>query len=345
MTAGQLLPLAALAGLGLLLAPPTAKAVPEADHVRLECSVLRLQVNDYSVRYQLKAQLAISAPSEAQLSGADLALMSIVNSAGEAVTIAPRSCQLSPRQFKAAHATLLFKAIEDTSAPFPAEPSNVPAGFLSAGGPFDILLIVRGEQFSGQVSFGAQLGMRVMQDGREISNFCLADELPCLVETEPSQFGPAYYKRQDLTNYVFQLASMEQALESQDYHPAVESPRYLFQLRIGDPDGGPTRLVDPQRYIEGYTPHLIRSEQTSTPLSFSADEFSSGDVVIIDFERTETLPPDALFSAARENFSSQTTVADRVVYAMYVEPPPTPAELGQEAAEPRAATAAGNSAD
>jgi hypothetical protein len=122
---------------------------------------------------------------------------------------------------------------------------------------------------------------------------------------------------------------MEQALQSQDYHPAVESPRYLFQLRVGDPDGGPTRLVDPQRYIEGFTPHLIRSDRTSTPLTFSADEFSAGEVVVIDFERTDTLPADTVFSSARESFSTQTTVQDRVVYAMYVERPPTPEELGQ----------------
>jgi len=319
--------------LAALVIPLGAAAVPEANHVRLECNVLRLAVNNYTVRHQLRLRVIVSAPAEAELSEVELALMSVTNPAGESVTIGPHSCTMSPRRFKAAHATLLFKAVEDSAAPFPAEPSNVPAGFFAEPGPYDVSLTVRGEQFSGRVSFGAPLSLQVRQAGKAISNFSLAAELPFLVETQPRQFGPVYYKRQDLTNFVFQLANMEQSLESQDYHPAVESPQYLFQLRVGDPEGGPTRLVDPARYIEGYTSHMIRSELTSTPLTFAADEFKAGDVVVVDFSRTDTLPPDSVFTSERQRFSSQTVVQDRVVYALYAEQAPTDAELGRLAAE------------
>jgi hypothetical protein len=331
--------------LHLALPMVAARAVPEADHVRLECQLLRLKVNDYTIRYQLNVRLALSAPTDAALRSAEESELTVVNASGQGVTLAPQRWQLSPRQFKAAHATLLFSAIEDTSVPYPSEPSNVPDGFFASGGPFDVAVTSRSDRFTGRVDFGRELRMRVLQNGEVITNFCLADELPFLVETSPRQFGPVYYKRQDLTNSVYQLANMEQSLESQDYHPVVESPQYLFQIRIGDPAGGPTRLVDPARYIEGYTAYLIRSEQTSTPLSFAADEFSAGDVVAIDFERTDTLPPDSVFSAGRQGFSSQTRIQDRVVYAMYVERPPTPEELGQLSAIAAGSGATGKSVD
>lgn len=313
----------------VMSAAGAARAVPAADHVRVECSVLRLNVNDFSIRRQIKVHVTVSAQSEAELSGVELALMSISNPEGEAVTLGARNWKIIPRRFKAAHAKLLFKAIEDSSAPFPQAPTNVPTGFFTSAGPYDVALTVRGEQYSGRVSFGDELSLTVAQNGRVISNFSLANELGFSIETQPPSFGPVYYKRQDMTNFVFQLASIDQALESQDYHPVVESPRYLFQIRVGDPEGGPTRLIDPARYIQGYTPHLIRSDSTATPLAFAASEFDSGEVVVIDFSRTETLPPDTVFQAAREGFSSQTAVQDRIVYAMYVEDAPTPAELGQ----------------
>lgn len=328
-----------------LALPLDAQAVPEADHVRLECVLLRLAVNDYTVRYQLKVQLSFSAPTAEELNTAEQSVLTVINGDGQTVRLTPHHFQNNPRQFKAAHATLQFKAIEDTSASYPTAPTNVPDGFFASGGPFEVLVAARGERFSGRVDFGEKLEMRVLQNGNQVSNFSLADELPFLIETEPRRFGPVYYKRQDLTNSVYQLANMEQSLQSQDYHPAVESPRYLFQLRVGDPQGGPTRLVDPERYIEGYTPYLIRSEQTSTPLSFAADEFSAGDVVLIEFERTDTLPPDTVFNSSREGFSSQTTIQDRVVYAMYVEQPPTPEELGQLAASLPSSGAEDDAAD
>jgi len=309
--------------------PLLAQAVPEAHHVRVECTVLRLNINDYSLRHQIRLQVTLSAPTQDDFSGVDLALLSITNPAGATLTLPPRDVRIQPRQFKAAHANLVFKAIEDSQAPFPQEPSNVPAGFFSTTGPYTLDLTVRGELYSGQVSFGEPLGLTITQDGQPVSRFCLAAEKPLVVTTSPAGFGPVYYKRQDMTNFFFQLASMEQALASKDYHPQLESPRYLFQVRIGDADGGPAQLLDPARYIDGYQPFLIRSEQTSTPLAFQPEEYEAGQAVIIDFTRYDTLPADTVFVTASEHFSCQTEIQDRVVYALHVEAPPTEAELGQ----------------
>ena len=157
----------------------------------------------------------------------------------------------------------------------------------------------------------------------------LRDEAGFTVSTTPGSFGPVYYKRQDMTNFVFQLANMDQALKGGDFHAPVEPMRYFFQVRIGDTAGGPTRLLDPARYIEGHKSHMIRSEETGTPLSFQAEEFAAGEVVLIDFMRLDTLPPDTVFTAERENLSSLATTQERVVYALAVETPPTPEELGQ----------------
>ncbi|MBN2080893.1 hypothetical protein JW859_01675 [bacterium] len=317
---------------GLLTAlavPLQALAVPEARHVRLECTVLRLNVNDYSLRHQIRLQVSVSAPTEAELSGIELALLSITDSAGATVTLPPRDVRIQPRQFKAAHASLLFKAIEDSTAPFPQEPSNVPAGFFGSAGPYTLDLTLRGELYSGQVGFGEPLGLAVTQDNQPVSRFCLATEKPFIVTTTPVEFGPVYYKRQDMTNFFFLMASMEQALESQDYHPQLESPRYLFQVRIGDADGGTAHLVDPGRYIDGYQPFLIRSDLTTTPLTFQPEEYLAGQAVIIDFTRYETMPANSVFAADSEHFSSQTEIQERVVYALHVEEPPTPEELGQ----------------
>jgi hypothetical protein len=318
--------------LALMLAssPVMAGAVPEADHVRIECIALRLKVNDFSIRHQIKLLVTVTSSDEERLSGVDLALLGLASPGGEEVTMACRECRITPRQFKAANARLLFMAVEDSAAPLPSPQSNVPAGFFTGSGPYQVSLTLRGELFKGEVSFGDQLEMAVDQAGRPAQNFCLADELPLAISTEPAEFGPVYYKRQDLTSFVYQLASMNEALQGKDYHPQRESPQYVFQIRVGDSEGGPAALVDPARYIEGHKRHLIRSDQTSTPLSFSAEEFKPGDVVIVDFMRQETLDPDAGFEA-RDNFSAQVVVQDRVVYALSVETAPTPEELGQVA--------------
>jgi hypothetical protein len=178
--------------------------------------------------------------------------------------------------------------------------------------------------------------MRVEQESEPVANFVLRDEAGFTISTTPASFGPVYYKRQDMTNFVFQLANMDQALKGGDFHAPVEPMRYFFQVRVGDTAGGPTRLLDPARYIEGHKAHMIRSELTSMPLSFMAEEFAAGDAVLIDFMRINTATPDTVFTAERENMSSLATAQERVVYALAVETPPTPEELGQLPGEPGA---------
>jgi hypothetical protein len=310
--------------------------VPEADHVHLDCTALRLSVNNYSVRHQIKLEVAVSAPDEDALSGVDLALLSITNPAGEDVTMACSKMSISPKRFKAAHARLLFKAVEDSAAPLPSELSNAPPGFFSSLGPYELALTLRGELFQGEISFGEPLAMRVEQESEPVANFVLRDEAGFTVSTTPQRFGPVYYKRQDMTNFVFQLANMDQALEGGDFHAPVEPMRYFFQVRVGDTAGGPTRLLDPARYIEGHKAYMIRSDETSTPLKFMAEEFVAGEVVLVDFMRINTAPPDTVFTAERENLSSLATTQERVVYALAVETPPTPEELGQLPGDPNA---------
>ena len=58
----------------LLLASASA-AVPEADHVHLELEALRLNVNDYSIKHQVKLVVTVTAEDESRFSGVDLALM------------------------------------------------------------------------------------------------------------------------------------------------------------------------------------------------------------------------------------------------------------------------------
>lgn len=317
--------LAGLAGAALLLAPAALKAVPAAEHVRLECIALRLNVNDYSLRHQIKLLVSVTAEDEQRLALVENALLSVTNSAGQTVNLAVREFHSSPRQFKAANARLMFKAVEDSAN---AQVSNVPRGFFADDGPYMLALSLLGRSYTGSISFGAPLKLQVEQLGRPVSNFALSVEQPVRITTQPAEFGPVYYKRQDLTNFFFQMANMEQSLESGDYHAPKESPRYIFQISIGDGEGGPARLLDPSRYIEGFEPHLIRSERTSTPLSFAGSEFQSGDVVVVDFMREEIAAPDTGFAGGGEEFSSQLVVQERVVYALHAEAAPSSAELG-----------------
>lgn len=322
--------------LALLAHTAPALAVPEVDHVHLELSALRLNVNNYSLKHQVKAVATITAEDESRFSGVDLALLTISNPAGESVTLSHYKYVFNEKKFKAANAILLFKAVEDSVAPMPSELSNVPAGFFSADGPYSVVLTLRGEYISGGFSFGEPLAMSVTQSGEPVGNFCIAAEQGFEVATTPAEFGPVYYKRQDLTNFVYQLANMDQSLETGDYHTPVESPRYVFQVRAGDNTGGVTRLIDPQRYIAGYEPHLIRSELTATPLGFAAGEFAPGEVVVIDFLREDIPAPDSVFAAQACSLSSHVTIQDRVVFALHVETAPTPEELGIDSNAPLA---------
>jgi hypothetical protein len=309
-----------------LVCAPCAYAVPEAGHVRADLVALRLNLNDYCTRYQVKLTATITAEEDDALVGVEGARFTVTNPAGQAATVPPLNCEQFPKKFKAAQAKLLFKLSEDTVSP---DQCNVPAGFFMSRGPYAVTLSVLGQDYHGGFSFGEPLALSVAQDGAPAAQFCLMDEHGFTVSTAPAQFGPVYYRKQDLTNAVFQLANMDEALAGGDYHAPRENPRYLFQVSVGDGQGGPVRLVDPERYIEGYQAHMIRSEQTSTPLNFGAGEFGTGDVVVIDFMRESFLDPDVGFTAPGDgSFSCQVTVQERVLYTLNVESAPTPAELG-----------------
>ena len=311
-----------------LLCAPRAYAVPEAGHVRADLVALRLNVNDYCTRYQVKLTLTLTAEEDAALVGVEGARLTVVNPAGQSASVPPLHCEQYPKKFKAAQAKLLFKVSEDTADP---TQNNIPAGFFNAPGPYSVTLSVLGREYRGGFSYGAPLSLSVEQDGQAAQQFCLMDEHSFTVATQPAQFGPVYYRKQDLTNAVFQLANMDEALAGGDFHAPRENPRYLFQVSVGDGLGGPVRLVDPARYIVGYQEHMIRSEQTSTPLAFEASEFSPQDVVVIDFMREDILDPDTGFDQPGDaKVSRQVTVQERVLYTLNVERAPTPAELGQQ---------------
>jgi hypothetical protein len=222
---------------------------------------------------------------------------------------------------------VLFRAVGDSGG---SAETNTPDGFFDGAGPYRVALEIRGEFFTGELYFPEPLTMEIRQDGRPVSNFSIMDEASLDLYTAPAEFGPVYYKRQDMSNFMFQMANIENAIETGDYHTPVESPRYLFQVSIADGAGGPARLLDPGRYIEGYQPHMIRSDWTTTPLHFGADEFSPGEVVVVDFRREETLEPDSVFSTSGSKMSNNTRVTERVIFALAVETAPTAYELGIE---------------
>lgn len=317
---------AIMAGLGAIcFAAVPALAVPEVGHILIECEVLRLNVNNTTFRHQVKVLVTISSADEDQQAQIQRSLMTITRPDGTAATIVNYSRTSSPKQFKTAITRLLFKVVEDSGSP---DDSSVEPGFFNSLGPYLLSLAIGSETYTGEISFGEPLTMEVRQDGKPAVNFVLRDEAGLDLYTAPETFGPVYYRHQDISNFVFQLANMDNSLETGDYHAQVESPRYLFQVRISDGQGGPARLVNPERYIEGFQAHMIRSDLTKTPLHFSADEFSSGEAVVIDFQRKDTMPPDTVFSGPGPGLSSNVVVTDRVMYVLSVEPPPTREELG-----------------
>lgn len=309
----------ALAGL-ILLVPAAASAVPEASHVRLECDALRLNVNNYTTRHQITLTVSLSAPDESDFAGMEDARLEISSPGGDTVTFPPHKQAKYPRRFKAANAKLMFKAISD---PSDKDTSNVPEGFFDDSGPYRLNLALLGHTYNGKVEFGRRLDMSVLQLGEPVANFTLRSEAPFEVYTTPAEFGPVYYKRQDITNFMFQLANISEALESQDYHTPVENPLYLFQVGVSDGEGGPTVLLDPAQYIQGYEPHLIRSESTTTPLRFDPKFFKVGDVVVVDFMRQDRAEPDSVFASDNPDMTDQLVVKDRVVFALEIlDPPP-----------------------
>jgi hypothetical protein len=311
--------------LALGLPPGQASAVPAVDHIGIDCAALRLVVNDYSLRYQIKVIVTLAAQENSGLNGIETTRVIIGNPEGLSVTLKPHKLNVSPKKFKAANATIVFKAAADSDAP---KEDTVPPGFFSSRGPYSVAVVLHDEQYSGTVSFGPEVSLRCEQAGQAAQNFALSPELPLDIYTDPSEFGPVYYKRQDVTNFFYQLANMDNALMGGDFHAPIESPKYIFQIRSGPKEGGPTEVLDPQLYIEGAQEHLIRSELTKTPLRLSPGSFQAGQVLLVDFMRQETGEPDSQFIDGRENMGSSVVVQDRVVYALQVQDGQSAADSG-----------------
>jgi hypothetical protein len=313
-----------------------AAAVPEASHVRLDARALRLRVNDYLTRTQFRLEITATAPAHEELAGLACSRLTLLNAAGHGVQLEPRKSALYPRKFKAANARLQFRAVEDSEN---SADTNVPVGFFAGPGPYSYVLALGHEEYRGEFSFQQPLQMAALQDcgsgATPVRGFTIASAIPLRVETTPQTFGPVYYKRQDLKNFVFQLANMDEALLGGSYHPPVESPRYTFQVRVGDATGD-TALLDPSRYIAGHQPFLIRSDQTTMPVTFSPEDFAGHKALLIDFIRTDTAEPDAGFSGpshAARGWSGQLIVQDRVLYALYIDSPASSKELAGQASE------------
>lgn len=300
----------------LLLHCGTALAVPEAAQLDLDVRLLNLKVNDYASRRQIRVSAQVAREKERDLLGVKDSLLRITAPDGRSVELFPEDWKFTPRRFKAAHAQLSFKAVEDTSSP---SACNVPPKFFGSDGPFLLELSILGEQAAGEVNFQDQLSVSLLQDSEPVRNYVLNSGTQLHIFTQPQTIGPVYYKRHDLTNFAFSMASMDQAMQGGDFHYIPETPTYLLQVRIGRAEGGRTELLDPSRYIDGYQTWMVRSDQTTTPISFHSDEFRTGDVVVLDFERTDIMEPDSLFSGNARGLSSGVLHEERLIYALHTD--------------------------
>lgn len=307
----------------LLLMPgqPLNAAVPEADHVRLKLVASRLNVNDYSIRKQIRVDMTVSASDAARLDRIEDSRLTVINPSGVSARVKPFRVKLGERRFKAGHADLVFKLIEDSAS---RHGSSVPRGYFNAAGPYRVRIDMRWESYRGIVSFGAPVALKLAADGQALSSFVLPPGVALEVASLPQRFGPVYYKRPDTTNFAFQLAGIDDALTSGDYRPPVESPQFFFQIRAGRIGQEQTTLVDPAAYIPGAQPHMIRSDSAATPISFPAGAFSAGQTLLIDFSRSETAEPDSVFSSTNRRFSEHVVIQERVVYALEVRDPALP---------------------
>jgi hypothetical protein len=324
--------------LGLLLAsarPAAALADPLPGHVQLDCHVLHLQINDYSSRWQVKLLASVTAAEEADLAGIEQSTLRLTAPGGKYLELLPHRSDTFGKRFKAANARLEYRAVEDTAS---RQQSNAPGGFFASPGPYGFSVTLLGKAYGGQFSFGEPLKLEALQPSNDglavpVRNFVMAEAKPLLIQTVPRSFGPVYYKEQDLTNFVYQLANMDDSLLSGSYHPPVESPRYVFQVQTGQGDG-PLHLLDPSRYVEGAQPFLIRSDNTGTPLEFQPADLAGALTVLINFVRIDTAAPNAGFSGpqpAGDGWTGQLTVQERVVFALYKNEPPSKAALAVQA--------------
>jgi hypothetical protein len=324
------------AALLLVALPHSAVAVPKADHVRLQLSALRMNVNDYSIRKQIRVDVELSAEDENRLGQIEESRLTVINPSGVSARVRPYKIIRQPKRFKSGHAEVIFKLVED-SASKPG--SNVPRGFFSADGPYRVRVDMRWESYRGKVSFGVPVAARMTQDGYPLRDFVLNSQAPLELVTTPQTFGPVYYKRQDATNFLYQLAGMDDALQRGDFHAPVESPQYFFQLRVGRIGDPTTKLLDPSAYIPGAQHHMIRSDSAVSPIVLPAGGFSDGQTLLLDFSRIDTAPPNSVFESSNPNFSDQVVVQERVLYALEVRPPGERA--GPQTAAAAAAEAAG----
>jgi hypothetical protein len=292
-----------------------ARAVPEAEHVRLRLLAQRMNVNDHSIRKQVRVDLTASSSDASRLDNIENSRLTVVNPQGISAKVRPYKVEHSGKRFKAARADVVFKLVEDSAS---VRRSNVPQGFFAGQGPYRVRVDMRWESYKGGFSFGDPIALRVTQDGVAAQKFVLDSAQQTELSTLPQTFGPVYYKRHDVTNFMYQIANMDDALQSADFHAEVESPQYFFQLRLGRSGESQTQLLDPTVYIAGAEHHLIRSEQALSPMLLPAGGLSTGQTLLADFSRSETMKPDSVFHSASENFSDQVVVQDRVVYAFEV---------------------------
>jgi hypothetical protein len=299
-----------LLSLLLLLLPLLAQAVPPAGHVQLKLLVQRMNVNDYSIRKQLRVEADLTAPDAGRFAQLEQARLTVVSPAGVSAKVRPYRIKVADKKFKAARAEVVFKLVEDSAS---KQRSNVPRGYFAAEGPYGVRVELAGESYSGRVSFGAPIALTVSQAGQSSASFALDARQPIELVTAPQAFGPVYYKQQDVSNVFYQLANMDDALKDSDFRAEAESPQYFFQLRAGGLNDSKTQLIDPTAYIAGAQRGLIRSEQTLSPMVIPAGGLNAGQNLLIDFSRKETRQ-DYVFRSRSDSFSASAVVRERIVY-------------------------------
>ncbi len=269
-----------------------------------------MNVNDYSIRKQVRADVSVASSDPRRLENLEDARMVLVSPGGVQAKVRPYRITRGGKRFKAARAELVFKLVEDTAS---RQRSNVPRGYFDGEGPYHLRIEMRGEHYRGQFSFAQSVALRVTQDGVAQSDFALDAAAPIELSTLPQSFGPVYYKRQDAGNAFYQLANMEDALQRADFRVHEESPRWFLQLRVGRSGSQDTQLLDPAAYISGALPHLIRADLAQSPMVIPAGGLNAGSTLLIDFSREKSQQDNVLHSSS-EAYSASLEVRERVAY-------------------------------